>query len=49
MHVIRELQLVNDNLRWKINQQAMELQRSAELIEKLSAENARLAKTKSDS
>jgi hypothetical protein len=47
--MIRELQLTNDNLRWKLNQQAVELRKAAETIQKLSEENAKLAKSNCDS
>lgn len=42
MNQINELQLINENLRWKIKQQSIELEKSNEIIQKLLKENIKL-------
>ena len=46
MNKINELQLINENLRWKIKQQSLELEKSKEIIEKLLNENKKLNESK---
>lgn len=46
MNKINELQLINENLRWKIKQQSIELEKSNNLIQKLLDENTKLNELK---
>jgi len=39
MHVLRELKLVNDNLKWKLRRQSMALQKATEMIRSLTTQN----------
>lgn len=49
MNKISELQLINDDLRWKIKQQSLELEKSNQLIQKLLDENKKLNESKNQS
>ena len=44
LHIIRELKMINDNLKWKVHRQSAALTTSAETIRRLTMQNALLSK-----
>lgn len=40
LHIIRELKIVNDNLKWRLQRQSMALDKTSQLVHKLTQQNA---------
>jgi hypothetical protein len=43
IHIIRELKILNDNLKWRLHRQSVAVQKSAEVIHQLTQQNAILS------